>query len=252
MADEVQLKPEDVHNPPAQSADDNDPTPVVSPTNINPADVPEFEQQVAQQEQLTRGSEPGSIAHVDPDNPNQLAVDTPNRYTSAVQAHELTHVIQNAAGDTNDVDTSTGNFKTQADIDKVYGYNGTEGLAKIMSSPKGISVLNKEQQASIPQTYMKEYNKAVKSGDAKAVDRLNQVYQPAISQLRNMANPSKSTINTTPDAPAGAPAELLGSAKPVKGMASSSTKAAQVPTQASPVVKKVNWKDAASNLGRRK
>jgi hypothetical protein len=226
---------------------------LVSTSQIDPNDVPEFERPAASQEQLTSGSESGSIAHVDPDAPTKLAVDTPNRFTSAVQAHELTHSIQNAADADNDVDTS-GKFASQADIDKVYGYNGTEGLAKIMKSPKGISTLNKEQQASIPQNYMKEYNKAVKAGDAKAIDRLNEVYQPAIKQLRNMANPSKTTIDTTPDAPAGAPAELLGSAKPVKGMASNSTKSATLPTQAAPpkAIKKPSWSAAAASaLGRR-
>jgi len=249
----TQISDDDVHNLPTQSADPDDPTPLVSTTQIDPEDVPEFEQPAAAQEQLTTGSEPGSVAHVDPDAPNKLAVDTPNRYTSAVQAHELTHSIQNAAGADNDVNTS-GKFSSQADIDKIYGYNGTEGLAKVMASPKGISSLNKEQQASIPQTYMKEYNKAVKAGDAKAIDRLNEVYQPAIKQLRNMANPSKTTIDTTPDAPAGAPAELLGSSKPVKGMASNSTKSAVLPTQPAPVkaVKKPSWNAAAASaLGRK-
>jgi hypothetical protein len=220
----------DIHNVPppgtpgGASADTTDPTPVVSPSKIDPEDVPEFERPAAANVQLNPGNEPSSIAHVDPNNPNpNLSVDTPNRYSASVQAHELTHNIQNAAGSSNPVNTQQAP-KTQADIDAVYGYGGTDGLEKVMQSG-GISKLNDEQQASIPQTYMKEYVKAEKAGDAKAIDRLNQVYGPAIQQLKNMANPSKTTINTTPAAPGPPPAALTGLAKPVPGMASRSTRA---------------------------
>jgi hypothetical protein len=250
MANEVALSPEEVHNPPQASADPDDPTPLVSPTQIDPADVPEFERQAASTVQLSQGNLPQTVAHVDPNNPNpNLVVDTPNRYSASVQAHEMTHDIQNAAGESNPVNAQQAS-RSKADFEKIYGYNGTEGLAKIMADPKGISSLNDEQQASIPQTYMKEYAKAVKAKDPKALDRLNEVYQPAIKQLRNMANTSKDTIDTRPDAPGPPPAALTGDFSPVKGMASKSTAAIHIPTQAAPLTKKSKWNyNAASALG---
>lgn len=226
----VTVDQSDIHNAPppttgGASADTTDPTPVVSNQQIDPSDVPEFERPAASTVQLSQGNMPSTVAHVDPNNPNpNLVVDTPNRYTSAVQAHEVTHNIQNAAGN-GQAQADASKVQSQADMDAVYGYNGTDGLAKIMSSPKGISVLNDEQQASIPQNYMKEYVKAEKSGDTKAIDKLNAAYGPAIKQLTNMANTSKTTIDTAPSAPGPPPAELTGLAKPVAGMASKSTKA---------------------------
>jgi hypothetical protein len=208
---------------PTPSDDTSDPTPLVSTSHINPSDVPEFERDAASGVKLSAGNLPSTVAHVDPNNKNpNLAVDTPSRFTSSVEAHELMHDVQNAAGASNPVDSQSAP-KSQSDIDKIYGYGGTDGLDKVMKAG-GVSKLNDEQQASIPQTYMKEYVNAEKAGDAKALDRLNQVYEPAIRQLRNMANTSKDSINTTPDAPAGAPAALLGIASPVKGMLSNSTK----------------------------
>ena len=207
-----------------QSADPTDPTPLVSTSKIDPSDVPEFERDAASKINLTSGSEPGSVAQVDPDKPNQLEVDTPDRFSAAAQAHELTHTIQNAAGGGNPVSSDPAKIKTQADIDAAYGYGGTDGLAKHFASGKTVADLNNEQQASIPQNYMKEYVKAEKAGDGAAIDKLNKVYEPAIRQLRNMTNKSTTSIDTTPDAPAGAPASLLGIASPVKGMLSNSTK----------------------------
>ncbi len=226
-----QIPDEDVHNHP--SANPDDPTPLVSPTQIDPNDVPEFERPIAASANLAPDEEDGtSVAYSVGNKPKQIDIVEPNKYTSGVQAHELVHLAQYPAGDENTVDPSglsaiKDPAKRHAAIDNMYGYGGTEGLDKIMKSG-GISKLNDEQQASIPQNYMKEYAKAVKSGDTKTIDRLNEVYQPAIKQLRNMANPSTDTIDTTPDAPAGAPASLLGLAKPVKGMASNSTKSADL------------------------
>lgn len=236
---------EDVHNHPVASADPNDPTPVVSSTQIDPNEVPEYEQDAAKDVNLQADSSvPKAIAYSTAGDTSQINIDHPEMYTSAVQAHEIQHMVQKDAG------LGATGVSTQTSGEQgMYDYGGTEGLAKHLASGT-ISTLSAEQQASIPQNYMKEYNKAVKAGDAKAVDRLNQVYQPAIKQLRNMADKSKDTINTTPDAPAGAPAELLGGAKPVKGMSSNSTKSAEIPTQASKVVvKKANWARSASALG---
>lgn len=225
MADPIH--DDDVHNPPSANIDEDFHNGPVSSTQIDPTDVPEFERDIASNTQLKSGSQANTIAQVDPDNSNSnITVDKPEDYTAGVQAHELVHNIQRATGDVNPVNTSQA-ATSQAAHDAVYDYGGTEGLDKVMKSG-GISKLNDEQQAKIPENYMTEYNAAVKKGDTKAVDRLNQVYQPAIKQLRDMANPSKDKINTTPDAPAGAPAELLGLAKPVKGMASNSTKSAAV------------------------
>lgn len=237
---------DDVHNTP--SADPNDPTPVVSATQIDTSDVPEYEQDTAKNVQLQPGNVPKAIAYSTPDDTTHIEVGHPEMYTSGVQAHELQHMVQKNAGS-----GATGVSRKTPGEQDMYDYGGTEGLARHLSSGKTVADLNPEQQASIPENYMKEYNKAVKAGDSKTVDRLNQVYQPAIKQLRDMANPSKTSINTTPDAPAGAPAALLGSAKPVKGMASNSTRSAQLPTQAAPkgAIKKASWKDAASSLGRK-
>ena len=244
----TQIPDDDVHNHP--SVDPDDPTPVVSATKIDTSDVPEYEQQAAQKVQLQPDTTvPKAIAYSTPTDTTHIEVDHPEMYTSGVQAHELQHMVQKNAGS-----RATGVSRQTSGEQGMYDYGGTEGLAKHLASGKTVSDLNPEQQASIPENYMKEYNKAVKSGDSKAIDRLNEVYQPAIKQLRNMANPSKTTIDTTPDAPAGAPAELLGSAKPVKGMASNSTKSATLPTQAAPAktIKKPSWSAAAaSGLGRR-
>ena len=245
------------YSPPHQSADATDASPLVSTSKIDTSDVPEFERPAAAQESLTSGKEPGAIAETNSDKPGQIEVDRPDMYTSAVQSHELTHVLQNSAGADNYVQSDPSKFKTQADVNKVYGYGGTEGLSKIMSSPKGISSLNNEQQASIPQNYMKEYIKAEKAGDAKAIDNLNAAYEPAIRQLRNMANTSKDTINTTPDAPGAPPASATGVAVPVKGMMSNSTrsvalKASDVHNPPPKAVAKSgkSWYSGASALGK--
>jgi hypothetical protein len=207
---------------PTQSADTSDPTPLVSTSQINTADVPEFERDAASGVKLSTGDMAGNISHVDPNNPNpNLVVDTPNRYTASVQAHELAHDIQNAADP-----KAEGTQAQPAASD--YDYGGTDGLAKTMQSGKGISALNSEQQASIPQNYMKEYIKAEKSGDAKAMDKLNAAYEPAIRQLRNMANTSKDSINTTPDAPGAPPSSVTGLAKALPGMYSKSTPSVQL------------------------
>jgi hypothetical protein len=247
--------------PATQSADPTDQTPLVSTSQINPGDVPEFERDAASKVQLTKGDLPNTVAHVDPNNPNpNLAIDAPDRYTSSAQAHEMTHNIQNAAGESNPVNTQRA-VTSQADMDKIYGYGGTDGLAKHFASGKTVADLNDEQQASIPQNYMKEYVKAEKAGDGKAIDKLNQTYEPAIRQLRNMANTSKDSINTTPDAPAGAPASLLGIASPVKGMLSNSTKSVALkasdvhnppPKASSKAVAKggKSWYTGASALGK--
>jgi hypothetical protein len=154
-------------------------------------------------------------------------------YTAADQAHELQHVVQNdntplsqkVANQFDPQHATMAGVKSGATGDEApYSYGGTEGLAQHLASGKTVADLNAEQQASIPQNYMKEYVKAEKAGDGKAIDRLNEVYEPAIRQLRNMASKSTTSINTTPDAPAGAPAALLGIASPVKGMLSNSTK----------------------------
>lgn len=262
-----QIPDDDVHNLPTQSSDPDDPTPVVNTSGLNsvntqPFDlssVPEYERDVARSESLEKGSLGDTTAHVTgPYNgptggPNHVTVDMPEAFTTAVQAHELQHTIQykntpilddvkNILSQKSSLAQTKPTSYAGGNDDSEYDYGGTEGLEKHIASGKTIADLTSEQQASIPQNYMKEYTNAVKAGDAKAVDHLNKVYGPAIKQLRNMANPSKTTINTTPDAPAGAPAELLGSAKPVEGMASKSTKSARVKT----------WnKDAASALGRK-
>jgi hypothetical protein len=240
-----------------QSADTTDPTSLVSTSKINPSDVPEFERDAASNLQLNEGHQAGEIAHVDPNNPNpNLSVDTPDRYTAAVQAHEVAHNIQHNAGD-EAVQAQTDKATSQAAIDSVYGYGGTEGLQKHFDSGKTVADLNNEQQASIPQNYMKEFVKAEKAGDGKAMDKLNKAYEPAIRQLRNMANPSTTTIDTTPDAPGGAPAALLGLAKPVKGMASNSTKAVDLkasdvhnPPKKAVDKSKTAWYSSASALGK--
>ena len=220
------------------STDQTDPTPLVSASSPNLGDVPEYERGMASQVQMStsKGDPAGGDAHVDFDpedkNPKpNIVVDDSKQYTSAVQAHELQHNIQNAAsGGTGDGAKGVTEAQSNAaanDNDawqKTYGYGGTDGLAQHLASGKTVSDLNTEQQASIPQNYMKEYVKAEKSGDAKAIDKLNKVYEPAIRQLRNMANPSNTTINTTPDAPGAPPASATGVAVPVKGMLSNSTR----------------------------
>jgi hypothetical protein len=260
------ISDDDVHNHP--SSDRTDPTPLVSTSQIDPNDVPEYERDAASGVSLdNQGSHPesDSVAHVDsgPLASRKVTVEDSSAYSAADQAHELQHIVQNddtsfAQKLANQLDpshaTMAGVTSGATGAQAPYDYGGTEGLDKHLKSGKTVADLNAEQQASIPQNYMKEYNKAVKAGDAKAIDRLNEVYQPAIKQLRNMADKSKTTINTTPDAPAGAPAELLGSAKPVKGMASNSTKSAVLPTQPAPAkaIKKASWSAAAASaLGRK-
>lgn len=252
MANEVELQPDEVHNPPQQSSTNReDQTPIVSPTQIDTSEVPEYQRPIAAATTLKPGDLSGSIAHSYNDDTHQVTVDMPDQYTAAVQAHELTHLAQHASGQQNVADPSSilnakDNATRDSEYQRIYGYGGTEGLANLMQSPKGISSLNDEQQASIPSNYMKEYQKAVKSGDAKAVDRVNQVYQPAIKQLRNMVNPSKDKIDTTPDAPAAPPASLTGEAVPVKGMLSKNTKSSPIDSKAS------KWYNAASALGQRR
>jgi hypothetical protein len=220
--------------PPTQSAYANSPgftdnTAVVSPTKIDPNDVPEFERPQASQVQLTKGNNPNAIAHSGGADTTNIAVDDPKGYTAAVQAHELAHNIQHTVGggtpaDINAVTSAPADQKYD-EYQKQYGYGGADGLAKMAASGKTIGSLNMEQQASIPSNYMKEYLRAEKSGDAGAIDKLNKSYEPAIKQLRNMADKD---INVTPDAPGAPPASITGLAKPLQGMASNSTPAVQL------------------------
>lgn len=217
------------------SSDLSDQTPLVSTSSISPGDVPEYERDLAAKTSLAKGDEGGdTVAHVDsgPLSSHDINVDDKTAYTAADQAHELQHVSQitntpltqklkNQVDPANATIAGTVASKTGADTQD---YGGTEGLQKHLASGKTVGDLSAEQQASIPQNYMKEYVKAEKSGDAKAIDKLNKVYEPAIRQLRNMANPSNTTINTTPDAPGAPPASATGVAVPVKGMLSNSTR----------------------------
>lgn len=222
--------------PGTASIDPDDPTPLVSTSKIDPSDVPEYEREAARNVSLASGGQQGSEAHVAAISPNTIDVDMPNAYSSATQAHELQHTIQqgntsltgkvqNLLDPNNDRLAGT---KVAPNDQDTYDYGGTDGLAKHLASGKTISDLTAEQQASVPQNYMKEYVKAEKAGDTKAIDKLNKTYEPAIKQLRNMADKSKTTINATPDAPGAPPAELTGLAKALPGMYSKSTASANL------------------------
>jgi hypothetical protein len=253
------------------STDKSDATPLVSTSQINPSDVPEYERDAAAGTSLeNQGSHPDndSVAHVDtgPLASRKVTVEDSSAYTAADQAHELQHVVQNdntplsqkVANQFDPQHATIAGVKSGATgANANYDYGGTEGLAKHLASGKTVSDLNAEQQASIPQNYMKEYVKAEKAGDGKAIDRLNEVYEPAIRQLRNMASKSTTSINTTPDAPAGAPAALLGIASPVKGMLSNSTKSVALkgtdvhnPPQKAVAKGGKSWYTGASALGK--
>lgn len=197
---------------------------MVAKTNLPYTSIPEFEQPIAHQQVLQKGNDMSDIASVDTTKPGVITVDRPNYFTPQVAAHELVHAIQNQTGGGTQVNINASSNRTAA-----YDYGGTEGLAAHFKSGKTVADLNMEQQASIPQNYMDEYRKAVKAGDAKAVDKLNAVYQPAIQQLRNMANPSRTQISTTPAAPGPPPSALTGLATALPGMYSSSTPMAQLP-----------------------
>jgi hypothetical protein len=209
------------------SANPNDSTPLVSPTQINMGSVPEYERPIAQGVQLQQGSVPKAIAYSTANDIAHININHPDMYTAGVQAHELQHMVQKQAG-MGATGVSNQNSISAKEA-SMYDYGGTEGLAAHLKSGKTVGDLTAEQQASIPQNYMDEYRKAVKAGDAKSLDRLNQVYQPAIQQLRNMANPSTTQINTTPAAPGPPPASMTGLASALPGMYSSSTSMAQLP-----------------------
>lgn len=264
MANEVELSADDVHNPP--SSDPTDQTPLVNTTQIDQSDVPEYERQAAQDVALAKGNDPSDVANVDssPLASRKITVDDSTAYSAADQAHELQHVVQNdntpivqkLKNQLDPIHASIAGVSSGATgSNTTYDYGGTEGLAKHFASGKGVSDLNAEQQASIPQNYMKEYTRLTNAKDTKGLDRLNEVYDPAIKQLRNMANPSKTTINTTPDAPAAPPAELTGQAVPVKGMLNKNTASKTIvpPSKKvsnSPVAKQPKWAyNAGSKMG---
>lgn len=175
-------------------------------------DIPLYLQKIASNTPVTQGNRTDSIAHVTGSGiiprlmgtAGKIFVDDPANMNAPVMAHELTHLAQQKAG------------SFQPGLEN-YNFGGTAGLNRIGGN---ISKLNAEQQAEIPADYMSLMGSAAKMKNItpdvlQQADAANSAFARPIQQLANMANPSTTTINTTPEPPGPPPAALTGMIKPL-------------------------------------
>jgi len=197
--------------------------PIRKITDDEAQQMPLFLQPLAYKNYLAPGANGGNggsgvIAHVTPFNSKQdtntVFVDDTNKFTPGVLAHELTHQAQRQAGGIVAQPKFHGALSNQ-EYGSNFEYGGLEGLKALPS----ISKLNAEQQANIPQDYMAEMQdwttRQVTPAMLRGADALNDAYARPMRQLANMANPSTTSIDTTPAAPGPPPAALTGMIKPL-------------------------------------
>lgn len=138
---------------------------------------------------------------------NKVYVDNPSEMTGPIMAHEVFHKIQQASGAMTPAGTSGSNPD--------YDYGGALGLERL----KSVGQLGLEQQANIPKDYQEDMQRWAKSQVTpqllQEADDTNKIFARPMRQLANMANPSTTTIDTTPAPPGPPPAALTGMIKPL-------------------------------------
>lgn len=196
------------------------------PPGYSLENVPAFLQPTAQNMNIQVEPPNGiDVAKVSPAAPNTVVVNQPNQFTQGDLNHETTHsydlsrnpavVSQEASVMAQQQRAGLYNTPVAGQLPKAYDYGGINGLLAAQQQHKTITDFGPEQRAQMVKDYTEGTQAAIKSGNAAALDKLNQAYGMYIRQLANLPGKTDSMTtmtqqDLTPPAPGLPPAAESG------------------------------------------
>lgn len=160
-------------------------------------------------------NDPNYAAEVSIVAPHTIKYFGADQVTQPTTTHEVTHIFDNSRSVGTLADDLFSRLKGKTTDS--YDYGGMDGLLEAQKAHKTIADFGPEQRAEMVKDWQQMSQHAIKTGDSKLLDQVNEAYGPLIRQFAALpARGDSSGINTTPADPGLPPAAQTGILAPDK------------------------------------